>query len=109
MTHTVVRVHNTLSEYNLYLVRPLFEHIQYNRHLKPAHDVCAVPGEVIRGRDVGFSVVLSGGGVRFFFQTLPARAHELPVRNATPGRAGQDLCRLTPSRFQAVSLSPTTK
>lgn len=33
---------------------------------------CLVSGEVITGRDVRFSAVLSGGRVRLFFEALPA-------------------------------------
>lgn len=46
--------------------------------------------EVTTRRDVRFSAVLSGVGVRLLLKVFPARAYQLPAGSSTPGRAGQD-------------------
>lgn len=52
-----------------------------------------VSSEVTTRRDIRFSAVLPGSGVRLLLKAFPARARQLPARNSTPGRAGQDLSR----------------
>lgn len=53
----------------------------------------SVSSEITAGPDVRFSPLLSGCGVHLLFKALPARAHQLPGRDATPGSAGQGLAR----------------
>lgn len=62
-----------------------------------------VSSEIIAGRDIRFSALLSGSGVRLFFKAFHTWAHQLPGWNFTSVRAGQDVSWYEPMTPQVYS------